>query len=999
MKTQIGHTEGAAGLAGLIKCILMLEKGVILPNIHFDRPNKRIAFERDGIKVPTEVLPWPKNLDRRASINSFGFGGTNAHAIVESFPTPSTSSLDHAAQVDASEIVAVTLNHPRLFVLSGHEPAAVDKLRQRYLEYINQAKYCDDVDCKLDDLSYTLGCRRSRMDWSVFHVASDFEELGKKLLENTTAVKRAARSPRIGFIFTGQGAQWPRMGVGLMRYGVFQESVQAADRFLSGHCDCGWSVIDELEKAKNESRIASSELAQPICTIIQVAMIDLLRCWNIRPTAVAGHSSGEIAAAYCTGAITRQSAWEIAFHRGRECARLEEVAPDLRGAMLAVGLGVEDVRSYLDAVAPDRVNIACINSPNSTTLSGDAVEIQELLTKLIANGVSARELRVENAYHSHHMKLVADRYLDSIAHVAVQTEVVRSDVALLSSVTGRLTSSSDLDPEYWVRNLVSPVLFSDAVSAMLKGTKKTFRRQQGTAEPAVDVLLEIGPHAALRGPLADILKSEAVESVAYVPMLNRGRDALESATAAAGELWSRGCPVDVTAVNNHPRQPRVLADLPSYPWDRLNKYWATSRVTHDVLRRAFPHHDLLGKRLAGSDALAPAWRHFLRFSESPWAREHVVHGSIVFSGAGFLAMAIEAALQLVEKDRKLANVRMRDVHIFKALVLEQEEEGAQELVTRFHRVDDRSDGTWSGWWKFSISCTKSHVEPERHVSGQIMLEYSPAEPSSQPASDVVHQAQKVKYGKLVGSSADRLCRAAFYEASEAAGLAYGSQFQGVVDVARSGDGRCCWRVQLADRKAPASESKHLIHPTTLDAIVHAMFGAMNKGSAFSSAALPIAFDKVVISADMPTDAGTCLSGFAVTDVKGTTREVTADVYVSSDDWARRLLQIEGLRCTELPSPEVVHNDDETQSAPLGSVAWQPDLDLLDNDGLKAYIMKSPERDQLGATEGRVAALSTRLRSAVAQVSVTRRKRFEAIVAPGLTQLAGFVFGSVQDPDT
>ena len=999
MKTQIGHTEGAAGLAGLIKCILMLEKGVILPNIHFDRPNKRIPFERDGIKVPTEVLPWPKNLDRRASINSFGFGGTNAHAIVESFPTPSTSSLDHAAQVDASEVVAVTLNHPRLFVLSGHEPAAVDKLRQRYLEYINQAKYCDDVDCKLDDLSYTLGCRRSRMDWSVFHVASDFEELGKKLLENTTAVKRAARSPRIGFIFTGQGAQWPRMGVGLMRYGVFQESVQAADRFLSGHCDCGWSVIDELEKARDESRIASSELAQPICTIIQVAMIDLLRCWNIRPTAVAGHSSGEIAAAYCTGAITRQSAWEIAFHRGRECARLKEVAPDLRGAMLAVGLGVEDVRSYLDAVAPDRVNIACINSPNSTTLSGDAVEIQELLTKLIANGVSARELRVENAYHSHHMKLVADRYLDSIAHVAVQTEVVRSDVALLSSVTGRLTSSSDLDPEYWVRNLVSPVLFSDAVSAMLKGTKKTFRRQQGTAEPAVDVLLEIGPHAALRGPLADILKSEAVESVAYVPMLNRGRDALESATAAAGELWSRGCPVDVTAVNNHPRQPRVLADLPSYPWDRLNKYWATSRVTHDVLHRAFPHHDLLGKRLAGSDALAPAWRHFLRFSESPWVREHVVHGSIVFSGAGFLAMAIEAALQLVEKDRKLANVRMRDVHIFKALVLEQEEEGAQELVTRFHRVDDRSDGTWSGWWKFSISCTKSHVEPERHVSGQIMLEYSPAEPSSQPASDVVHQAQKVKYGKLVGSSADRLCRAAFYEASEAAGLAYGSQFQGVVDVARSGDGRCCWRVQLADRKAPASESKHLIHPTTLDAIVHAMFGAMNKGSAFSSAALPIAFDKVVISADMPTDAGTCLSGFAVTDVKETTREVTADVYVSSDDWARRLLQIEGLRCTELPSPEGVHNDDETQSAPLGSVAWQPDLDLLDNDGLKAYIMKSPERDQLGATEGRVAALSTRLRSAVAQVSVTRRKRFEAIVAPGLTQLAGFVFGSVQDPDT
>ncbi|KAL1581601.1 hypothetical protein WHR41_09641, partial [Cladosporium halotolerans] len=121
IKSNIGHTEGAAGIAGLIKCILMLEKGVILPNIHFDRPNKRIPFERDGIKVLTEGLPWPKNLDRRASINLFGFGGTNAHAIVESFPTPFISSLDHAAQVDASEVVAVTPNHPRLFVLSGHE--------------------------------------------------------------------------------------------------------------------------------------------------------------------------------------------------------------------------------------------------------------------------------------------------------------------------------------------------------------------------------------------------------------------------------------------------------------------------------------------------------------------------------------------------------------------------------------------------------------------------------------------------------------------------------------------------------------------------------------------------------------------------------------------------------------------------------------------------------------------------------------------------------------
>ncbi|KAL1582008.1 hypothetical protein WHR41_09313 [Cladosporium halotolerans] len=986
IKSNIGHIEGAAGLAGLVKCILMLEKGVILPNIHFDRPNKRIPFKQYKIKVPTDVLPWPKDLNRRASINSFGFGGTNAHVIVDSFPPPSEASLDHTTQACVEELGVVTPSHPRLFVFSGHEPAAIERLRLRYVEYILQAKHGVSADRTLDDLSYTLSCRRSRMDWALSHVASDFEELGMKLSENTPAVKRAAISPRVGFVFTGQGAQWPGMGVGLMRYSVFQESVQAADRFLSGQCHCGWSVIEELEKAKDQSRIASSELAQPICTIIQVAMVDLLRAWNIRPTAVAGHSSGEIAAGYCTGAVTRQSAWEVAFYRGRECARLKELAPDVQGAMLAVGLGVEDVRPYLDTLAPDQVNIACINSPCSTTLSGDAAQIRELLTKLTANGVSARELRVENAYHSHHMKLVARGYLSSIAHVTVQTKAVRSDVALLSSVTGSPASPFDLTPEYWVRNLVSPVLFSDAVSAMLKGANKTFRRQRGTTQPAVDVLFEIGPHTALRGPLIDILHSEAIESVAYVPMLIRGRDAPDSAMAAAGELWSRGCAVDVTAVNNHLQQPRVLVDLPSYPWDRLNKYWVASRVTHDVLHRTFPHHDLLGKRLAGSDALAPAWRHVLSFRESPWVREHVVHGSIVYPGAGFLAMAIEAALQLADKNCKLANVRMRDVSIVKALVLQQEEEGDQELVTRFHRMDEKSDGTWSGWWEFSISCTKACVEPERHVSGQISLEYRPKEPSSQPASEVVHQAQKVEYRKLVASSADKLDRKTFYEASESAGLAYGPQYQGVAGMARSGDGRCCWSIQLPDRKAPASESKHLIHPTTLDAIMHAMFGAMSKGTVFASAALPVAFDKIVVSADMPTDAGTHLSGFTVTDVKEMTREVTADVYVSTDDWKRPLVQMEGLRCKELPSPRGGHGEVEAQSAPLGSVAWQPDIDLLDNEGLKSYILKNPGQERHDIAESHFTAFSNRLRNAVAQILY-----LQAFKSPNLSvlQVGGF----------
>jgi acyl transferase domain-containing protein len=941
----------------------MLEQGVILPNIHFERPNKRILFKQ--VIVPTTVMPWPEGVQRRASVNSFGYGGTNAHAIVEAFVAPPQQPRDNG--LDGAPNDRSMGSFPRrLFVLTGRESKAVQEMCKKYASYVEGVGTMANPDIKFDNLAYTLGRAQSKLEWAVSHVASDFEELGRKL---STADMKPTRSSktRVGFVFTGQGAQWPRMGLGLMEYRTYRESVEAADEYLSQHLGCRWSVIEELEKHGKESLIGAPEFAQPLCTIIQVAMVDLLRSWQVRPRAVVGHSSGEIAAAYCTGAITKQAAWQIAFQRGRECASLKMRAPELQGAMLVAGLSAEAVKPYLDAFVPGHINVACINSPNLVTISGDAPEIRELLAVLSADNIFARELPVENAYHSPHMELLAETYLHSIADVIVQEEDASTDMEMISSVTGQLVKPAELTPQYWVRNLVSPVLFSDAVTAMLRGSKKTFRRK---TEPAVNFLLELGPHATLQKPLLDIAKSEMSRGVGYTSMLLRGKDAFDSVMTAAGDLFRHGYPVDISAVNNIQQECRILVDLPAYPWNRSNKYWAVSRTMDNYLHRASRHHGLLGVERMESDDLNPAWINLLDFQENPWIREHVVHGAILYPGAGFLVMAIEAARQLARSDREVANVILRDVRIVKALVI-KEEERLPEIMTRFWRSESLSDGEWSGSWRFEISSAKDRVV-EQHAMGQIMLDYSPVDPYLSPASTLVHEARKVEYAKLMETSVDTMEKTDFYDASKDAGLAYGPDFQGIIDMTR-GSNSCCWSIEVTDRRTSTpdhSESEHLIHPTTLDAIVHSMFGAMNKGKDFQNAALPIAFDSIIISARMPADAGTLLSGFTVTtELKE--REIVADIYVSSRDWTQSLVQIEGLHCTELPSQHTEVVAVTPRSALLGSIEFRPCIDLLDERSLKSYVTENCSHGS--STDTQSSEFSERLRNAVAQVRNDQRK--------------------------
>jgi acyl transferase domain-containing protein len=942
---QIGHLEGAAGLAGVIKCILMLEKGTILPNIHFEKPNRRIPFKDWKIRVPTTLLPWPSNCLRRASVNSFGYGGTNAHAILDDAGEFLSARGLQCNPVLEPLVVSggKVCRSQRLFVFSARDDAALDRMRIQYDEHLERLMSTSELQNEtaesafLDELSFTLSSRRSRFDWKAHVSASSIGGLRDVLTRSKFSPVRSTTEPRVGFIFTGQGAQWARMGIELLQYPIFKASVHDADTYLKQILGSEWSVIEELHKDHKTSSIQRAKISQPVCTVLQVALVDLLRSWKVRPSAVVGHSSGEIGAAYCYGAITREDAWKISYWRGKICSELHDEVPELKGSMMAAGLSPNAAQKYIAELTQGQVVVACVNSPSSVTISGDEVGIDELSELLKANSVFCRKLKVENAYHSHHMQLIKNKYLESIAGFSPKIPASSlNNMKMASSVTGDLVTHSDLGPEYWIRNLVSPVLFSNAVQALSKSTGQR-RRRAKVGESALDFLLEVGPHAALKGPLRQILQDQAITNFTYRSMILRGEDAVKTATETAGILHCHGVRVSVSEVSNFQHAPKPLTNLPSYPWNHALKYWSESRLSQNYRSREHGRHDLLGSVAIGSDELEPKWRHFLRISENPWIQDHVVQSSILYPGAGIIAMPIEGAKQLADKDTEIDGILLRDVQISKAIVINDAQEGVETFL-HMRRQNLGPNRSWTGWWEFTVTTRIEDQDPQENGSGLVKVKYK------LDAGEHWTTERNLEFESLQRelSHAKEICchriePKDFYETTAIVGLQYGPSFQGLTEI-YSGNSYCHCVISIPDTKLkmPAQvESSHLIHPTTLDVIFHSLFAALGEdGLEFKNAAVPIAFESLFISADLPSGAGSQFSGFCHATRSGS-REVIADIYMSDMKWDVPKVEVKGIRCRELPRTEATNST--AIKAPCGTLVWKADIDFLDAGVLPGYL--------------------------------------------------------------
>ena len=313
----------------------------------------------------------------------------------------------------------------------------------------------------MSDLAYTLSERRSRLQWKTYTTASTTAELTSTLSldqEGSPApATLSSRKPRIGFVFTGQGAQWPRMGAELMAYPVFKESIEAATAYLQDVCGCPWSAAEELQKDKSTSLVNSSGYSHGLCTILQVALVDLLRNWDIEPTAVVGHSGGEIAAAYAFGALTREDVWTLSYRRGWVSSFIKKKAPKLDGSMMAASLSKEKAEELIDKVTEGHLVVGCINSPTSVTISGDSAAVNQLIGIIQEEegNVFTRKLMVDTAYHSPHMQVISEDYRAVIAHV--KPSPVQGNCTMYSTVTGAIVEdATQLGVDHYVASLTSP---------------------------------------------------------------------------------------------------------------------------------------------------------------------------------------------------------------------------------------------------------------------------------------------------------------------------------------------------------------------------------------------------------------------------------------------------------------------------------------------------------------------------------------------------------------
>ncbi|OJD32113.1 polyketide synthase [Diplodia corticola] len=943
VKTNIGHMEGASGLAGLIKAVYAIERGVIPPNLWYEKANPRIPLEKWGLKIPTKLLPWPTKGLRRASVNSFGYGGTNAHCILDDafhylrsrgLRAPHNTIVD-GEEADDSGISSVSrtdsddnsssqgweevstdggrgsqkackapLSHPKLLVWSSHEQVGTERAATQLIDYLQMREIHTQLNDRdearfLERLAFTLSDGRSRLPWKAFTVASTVEELTSTVKRHQPKPLRSSQAaPVLCFVFTGQGAQWSAMGRELMVYSAFQESLEAA----AGHLKtfgCSWDLLDELLADEQTSRINEPEVSQPACTALQIALVDLLVTWGIRPSVVIGHSSGEIAAAYAKGSISREAAYSIAYHRGRLSAALKK-----DGSMLAVGLGEEAVLPFVKKASKGDVVVACVNSPSSVTLSGDTVAISEVQDVLEAEKIFNRRLMVKTAYHSPHMQALSQAYLDALAGLK-SAGGDGTTVQMVSSVNGALVDDASLaTPQYWVSNMVSPVKFNQAVQTALEyspNKRRTARKAQ-----FVNIFLEIGPHAALQGPLKQILSGQEkkLAVVSYVSTLSRGKNAARTCLEALGKLVQHGYPVDIATANEPNEKSKssraFLTDLPPFAWNHGTRYWYESPVSQAFRHRTLPRYDLVGALSEHSTELEPSWSNYLRVSEAPWIEHHKVQGSILYPLSGMMVMAIEAARQIADQSKEIEGFQLRDVSVGKAMVLPADAPIETKLQFRPWRAGSRLPDSF--WHEFTISCRTRQGVWTQHCGGLICVKYvTKANETFADEEAATSKKHRDEYFRLVGAGFKPDDPRQVYASLAELGLQWGPTFARLVAIS-SGDFEAHCALEIPDTKKYMPEGfeyPHVIHPATLDNFIQMVIPACTPaGVQLEKAKIPRFIEGLYISNKISAEPGTRYYGYSRSKPYGF-NEAIGTIAASDSQWEKPMVIIEGCRIISL----------------------------------------------------------------------------------------------------
>ncbi|EXF75878.1 hypothetical protein CFIO01_00363 [Colletotrichum fioriniae PJ7] len=919
VKTNIGHSEAASGLSAVIKAILIVERGIIPPTRGVTELNPKIDWQGWQVDVPTNPTPFPSGLPvTRVSVNSFGYGGTNAHTIIESprslLASPQAYKYSMPGNTSKGKLARGTVNRnrPYLLVFSAHEIGAL----KRNLAALGKVA----VDYSLLDLSYTLANHRTRFPSKGMLVTTP-ATLHGTFINGTPELALADRKETahvLGFVFTGQGAQWARMGAQLMTYyPTFLMSIRRMDMVLEDLDDApSWTLEEALLEDPAVSRVNQAEFSQPLCTAIQVALVQLLRLWGIKPSVTLGHSSGEIGAAFAAGHLSESEAILIAYYRGQVVKDI-----DTAGAMMAVGLGAEAVAPYIEAHQTEVV-IACHNSPSGVTLSGNVDALKTIEANLQTEGIFARLVKTNGkAYHSRHMLPATEKYESLIrkARQASLTKLMSDKAKMVSSVTNSvLFEDAVLDEKYWSANLVSPVLFNQAVQTAL--TSKDL--------PAIDILIEIGPHSALSGPIRQIKTEMKAEKLQYLPTLIRGSRCAEQVLKLAGELFLRNYPLGlatVTAIEEVylsgkiiPRKGNLIVDLPPYQWDKTKKFWAESRESREHRFPCFPRHDILGQLTIGGSLAEPTWRNILRIKDLPWLQDHSLGGEAVFPAAGYLSMAMEAVSQINETSDSpviIDSYVFRDVAIQQALVTPDDDSGIEVLLNM--RSSNLGNGEASKrWWDFNVSSVSTEGHRKNHMAGSISFNTERHRPAAKQVPNLPQRAS----GKL------------WNQALKQVGFNYGPTFQDMDNITFDGSTYCAHATTNIKTAVMKNESRHVLHPAVLDSCLQLMIVAIwaGRAGAMKFGAVPVRAEEIVIwkpTAEQSNDGeGAAATAFSWIDPRGQRIFNAHNQLVAAD--GQILMEIRSMRCTAYEAAIPQRPETLIQPQPYSQIVSKLDVSWL-----------------------------------------------------------------------
>ncbi|THW09044.1 polyketide synthase [Aureobasidium pullulans] len=757
------------------------------------------------------------------SVSNYGFGGANAHVVLGAAPKGLKTTMTTVASLDEAPKDPLC----KLFVLSAHDSQALQKKITDLGIFLEQRP---EVFEKLlaGNVAYTLGERRSHLPCRIAIAAVSSDELGQSLATTKVPTFRARNEPTLGFVFTGQGAQWAAMGAELARdYPIFEAALDKADDTLRG-LGADFSLKEEMMKPAEQSLINAAHISQPACTALQIALTMLLSSWGVHPAAVVGHSSGEIGCAFAAGIIGLEDAMKIAYYRGQCMLSLKKKAAGRpQGTMMAVGTSAENVRQYLDTVTEGYVTIACINSPSSVTLSGDVEAVEELQPILTEKNIFNRQLKVGVAYHSAHLEPVAGEYLDLIKNIHPSATATAT---FYSSLLGRVAEPSELTPDYWVQNLTSPVRFSDALSAMAKET----------GSKVIDHLVELGPHSALQGPIRDTLATidAAKGKLQYVSVLARNQNASECALRMAGVLYMKGLPLTFGEIN-FPRtksvNQKLITDLPRYPFNHDTRYWHESRLSQKHCFKEGGRNDILGTLADWSNDLEPTWRNIVRLDDLPFLRGHKMQSMPVFPMAGYMGMALESATRRASaRGVQFDRFEIREFVVSSALVLNEDTD--VEMTITLKPYGEGLRGAASDLWdEFKICSWDSKRGWLQHCHGLVGVRTSPATNGVDAhKAESAAKAFELRKSNIISASTDVVDTKAMYETLTAVGAEYGPVFTGLKPCQAS-DKTAHAQLIVPDTKSlmpKGHETDLIVHPALLDQIIQIVwpiFGAGRQG--------------------------------------------------------------------------------------------------------------------------------------------------------------------------